>query len=303
MVQFAPLLTFQDIHKSYGEKVALRGISLEVRQGEVFGLLGPNGAGKTTLIRILMDIIRADSGSITIFGEPHGRDHLDRVGYLPEERGLYTKRKVLEVMVYLGRLKGLSRAEARDRSQSWLERMELSETENWKIERLSKGMSQKVQIATTLLTEPELCALDEPFAGLDPLNVRLVQDLIRERREAGRTTILSTHQMNMVETLCDRVGLIHNGRLLVYGEVGEVRERYSLPEVRVSLSGPVPDIDGIDETLQEEGSLWKLRLAEHVDPSAVLSALVHSGTRVDRFEKILAPMEDVFIRVVQDDKR
>src|SRR5919109_4028938 len=226
------ILAFHDIVKSYGTTMALRGVSLDVGAGEIFGLLGPNGAGKSTLIRILMDIIRPDSGEVCVFGEPRTRAHLDRLGYLPEERGLYTKLTVIDVMVYFGTLKGLSRPEARRRALEWLTRVELPHVASWKIDRLSKGMSQKVQIAAILLSDPELCVLDEPTTGLDPINVRLVQELLIERRRKGRTTILSTHQMNQVEALCDRVALIHQGRLMVYGAVGEVRQRYSLPEVR-----------------------------------------------------------------------
>ncbi len=296
------MVVFQDIHKSFGETVALRDVSFEVRQGEVFGLLGPNGAGKTTLIRVLMDIIRADLGKISLFGQPHSREHLDRVGYLPEERGLYKKRKVLEVMTYFGVLKGLGRAEARSRSRQWLERMDLTETAGWKTERLSKGMGQKIQIATTLLADPDLCVLDEPFSGLDPLNVRLVRDLIQERRRRGQTTILSTHQMNMVEALCDRVGLINKGRLVAYGEVAEVRRRYSLPEVRVGLQGELPTLHGVKSVVHEGDSTWRLLLDTGTEPHDVLSALVQAGVPVDRFEKVLAPMEDVFIRVVQEEQ-
>jgi len=294
------LLVFDGIDKSYGETPALRGVSLEVLEGEVFGLLGPNGAGKTTLIRILMDIIRPDSGRITLFGEPYRRDHLDRLGYLPEERGLYTKQVVLDVMTYFGALKGLHRAEARRRSRQWLERMGLSEVATWRIERLSKGMSQKVQIAATLLADPDLCVLDEPGSGLDPLNVRLVDELIEERRRAGKTTILSTHQMSQVEQLCDRVALIHKGRLMVYGAVAEVRQRYSFPEVRVRLEGPLPSLPGVDKAVSEGDSTWRLLLREGTRPSDVLAILVKEGARVDGFEKVLAPMEDVFVRVVQE---
>ena len=198
------ILAFDNIAKSYGDTPALRGVSFDVHAGEIFGLLGPNGAGKSTLIRILMDIIRADSGEVRVFGERRQREHLDRLGYLPEERGLYTKLTVVDVMTYFGALKGLHRAEARRRSAEWLERVELPHVAGWKIDRLSKGMSQKVQIAAVLLSDPELCVLDEPTTGLDPVNVRLVQDLLIERRRNGRTTILSTHQMNQVEALCDR---------------------------------------------------------------------------------------------------
>ena len=197
-----------------------------------------DGAGKSTLIRILMDIIRPDSGEVRVFGEPRRRAHLDRLGYLPEERGLYTKLTVTDVMTYFGALKGLSRAEARRRSSEWLERVELPHVAGWKIDRLSKGMSQKVQIASVLLADPELCVLDEPTTGLDPVNVGLVQDLLLERRRSRRTTILSTHQMNQVEALCDRVAMINRGRLMVYGEVDEVRRDHSLPEVRVHARGP-----------------------------------------------------------------
>jgi len=294
------LLSFEDVRKSYGDTVALRGVSFEVRPAEVFGLLGPNGAGKTTLIRILMDILRPDGGAIRLFGEARRREHLDRVGYLPEERGLYTKQPVLEVMTYFGALKGLARGDARRRAKEWLERMGLAETAKWRVERLSKGMSQKVQIATTLLSDPEICVLDEPRAGLDPVNARLVDDLIRERRERGRTTILSTHQMSQVETLCDRVALIDHGRLMVYGAVQEVRERYSLPEVRVHAAAPPPLVRGVEEVIGESDGSWRLRLTGERVPADVLTDLVAGGARVERFEKVLTPMEDIFVRVVRE---
>ena len=170
------ILSFDHLSKRYGQTTALNDVSFDVPNGEIFGLLGPNGAGKSTLIRILMDIIRADSGAIHVFGEPRRRDHLDRLGYLPEERGLYTKQTVIDVMMYFGNLKGLDRAEARRRALEWLAKVELSQVASWRIDRLSKGMSQKVQIASVLLSDPELCVLDEPTTGLDPVNVRLVQD-------------------------------------------------------------------------------------------------------------------------------
>lgn len=297
------VLSFETIDKRYGEVVALRGVSLDVRPGEVFGLLGPNGAGKTTLIRILMDIIRADRGQILLFGEPQRRDLLDRVGYLPEERGLYTKHKVLDVMTYFGTLKGVTGAEARRRARDWLERVGMPEVATWRVERLSKGMRQKVQIASTLLPEPELCVLDEPFSGLDPVNVRLVRELIAARKAAGRTTILSTHQMNMVEELCDRVALIHRGELIVYGPLDDVRRQYSRREVRVELDGPLPDLPGVESTTPEGDSAWRLGLAQGTRAQEVLTALVREGTNVVRFERVLAPMADVFIRAVQQEQR
>jgi ABC-2 type transport system ATP-binding protein len=291
-------VSFEGIRKSYGEVEALKTVSFDVGEGEVFGLLGPNGAGKTTLIRILMDIIRPDAGTITLFGQKHTADALDDVTYLPEERGLYVKHRVLDVMIYFGMLKGLARREARDRSNQWLERMGLAESARWRVSRLSKGMSQKVQVASTLLPKPKLCVLDEPFSGLDPVNVRLVQELLDERRQAGLTTILSTHQMNLVDTLCDRVALIDRGRLMVYGPVDEVRRRYSLPEVRVTLTTPLPAIRGVERADEEQGGTWRLLLGDGAEPSRILGELVASGAGVERFEKVLTPMEEVFIRVV-----
>jgi ABC-2 type transport system ATP-binding protein len=295
-----PILTFEAIEKSYGRTMALRGVSFDVNGGEIFGLLGPNGAGKSTLIRILMDIIRADSGRVMVFGEERRRHHLDRLGYLPEERGLYTKQPVADVMTYFGALKGLSRHEARQRSLAWLEKVELAHVASWKVDRLSKGMSQKVQIASVLLSDPDLCVLDEPTTGLDPVNVHLVQELLVERQRNGRTTILSTHHMNQVEALCDRVALIDKGRLVVYGTVDEVRRRYSLPEVRVHAVGPLPEMPNVATITEEGDGNWRLLLADGTPPNEVLAALVHRGAVIDRFEPLLAPMEDIFLRVVRE---
>ena len=296
------VLSYDNVVKTYGNAVALRGVSFDVRAGEIFGLLGPNGAGKSTLIRILMDIIRPDSGQVIVFGEPRRRDHLDRLGYLPEERGLYTKLPVLDVMMYFGALKGLDRHEARRRSLEWLERVQLPDVANWKVERLSKGMSQKVQIAAILLSDPELCVLDEPTTGLDPVNVRLVQTLLQERRQRGRTTILSTHQMNQVEAMCDRIALINRGRLMEYGAVDEVRRRHSLHEVRIRVAGGVPQVSGVVSATQEDGNVWKLALDDRAEPAGVLTALVGAGAVVDRFEPMLTPMEDIFLAVVREER-
>jgi ABC-2 type transport system ATP-binding protein len=292
------VLAFEGLEKRYGETVALRGVTFDVPAGEIFGLLGPNGAGKSTLIRVLMDIIRQDAGTVRVFGEPRRREHLDRLGYLPEERGLYTKLKVIEVLAYFGALKGLTRADARRRGLEWLERVELPHVASWRVDRLSKGMSQKVQIAGALLADPELCVLDEPTTGLDPVNVRLVQELLVERRRHGRTTILSTHHMNQVEALCDRVALIHKGQLMVYGAVDEVRRRHSLPEVIVQARAPLPAVAMAVAMTPESDRLTRVRLEPGGDAADLLAALVAAGARIDRFEPTLAPMEDIFLRVV-----
>jgi ABC-2 type transport system ATP-binding protein len=294
------VLSFDSLDKSYGRTVALHGVTFDVPAGEIFGLLGPNGAGKSTLIRVLMDIIRPDAGTVRVFGEPRRREHLDRLGYLPEERGLYTKLRVIDVLTYFGALKGLARTEARRRALEWLDRVELGQVAAWKVDRLSKGMSQKVQIAGALLSDPELCVLDEPTTGLDPVNVRLVQDLLVERRRNGRSTILSTHHMNQVEALCDRVALINKGQLMVYGAVDEVRRRYSLPEVRIHAAGPLPSVPMAEGVVQESDAVWRVRLTDRGEPSALLAAYVSAGVRINRFEPALAPMEDIFLRVVRE---
>jgi ABC-2 type transport system ATP-binding protein len=295
------ILAFENLVKSYGQTVALRGVSFDVHRGEIFGLLGPNGAGKSTLIRILMDIIRPDSGEVRVFGEPRRRDHLDRMGYLPEERGIYTKLTVIDVMTYFGTLKGLTRSESRRLAGEWLERVELPHVVSWKVDRLSKGMSQKVQFASVLMSNPELCVLDEPTTGLDPVNVRLVQELLLERRRSGRTTILSTHHMNQVEALCDRVALINKGRLVVYGPVDEVRRRHSLPEVRVHALGPMPRVPEVADVVEESDGVWRLMLSNGSGPADALTALIRAGARIDRFDPMLAPMEDIFLRVVREE--
>jgi ABC-2 type transport system ATP-binding protein len=297
--KFVADLAFDDVHKSYGSFQALKGVTLEVRPGEVFGLLGPNGAGKTTLIRIALDIIRADRGAVMLFGRPLDRSDLDRVSYLPEERGLYKRQRVIEVMTYFGELKGMNRGDAKERAMAWLDKVGLAAHARDRVDRLSKGMSQKVQIASALMTEPELCVLDEPFSGLDPVNVQLVKDLMVERRASGRSTILSTHLMNQVEALCDRVAMIDRGELVVYGDTEEVRRVHSHPEARVRLSaGTLPEVRGaVRAALTPDGS-WLVRLEEGFAPDVYLAALIEAGARVVHFEQVLAPIEQVFLDVV-----
>jgi ABC-2 type transport system ATP-binding protein len=295
-----PIVAIDSLTKSYGQTPALQGVSFDVEQGEIFGLLGPNGAGKSTLMRILMDIIRPDEGRVTTFGHPRTRDDLDRFGYLPEERGLYTKLTVIDVMTYFGALKGLTRADARRRAVAWLDKIDLPQVVSWRIDRLSKGMSQKVQIAATLMTEPEVCIMDEPTTGLDPVNVRLVQDLLIDRRRAGRTTMLSTHQMSHAEALCDRVALIHRGRLMVYGRVDDVRRQHSLQEVRVRVLGALPAIPQTARAAQRPDGEWRIPTPAGCEPADLLRALVDAGTQVHSFEPRLAPMEEVFLSVVTE---
>lgn len=265
-------------------------------------------------MRIVLDILRADSGTATWKGRPSTELPRETFGYLPEERGLYRKQKVVDVMAYFGTLKGMHQRDARRRSLEWLSRIGMPEVANRKVESLSKGMAQKVQIATTFLHDPELAVLDEPFSGLDPINVQFVRELIVERRRAGRTTILSAHQMNLVEELCDRVALIHQGRLMVYGPLDEVRERWSLPEVIVGVRGGLPETiagaayvrpdgdgeSGTGEAARSNGlTSWRVGLADGSTPAGLLAGLVGAGIAVERFERALTPLEEIFIRVVQ----
>lgn len=284
--------------KRFGRHAALTDVSLEVLSGEVFGLLGPNGAGKTTLIRIGLDILRADEGEVRLFGAPPSHASLDRTAYLPEERGVYRRAKVRDLLTYLGKLKGLRRGEAAKATGEWLERVGLSHVADHRIESLSKGMTQKVQIAACLMTDPELCVLDEPFSGLDPVNVGLVRDLIEERRANGRTTVLSTHMMHQVEALCDRVALVHQGHLIVYGELGEIRRRYSPNEVIVWTEMDLVAL-GVDATPHKTGG-WRIELPATETASRYLNELVRNGVLIDRYEPLVARMDDIFVSLVSE---
>ena len=290
----APVLVYEHIGKAYGDHRALQDVSLDVRPGEVFGLLGPNGAGKTTLIRIGLDILRPDEGTVSLFGKRLDRDALSRVSYLPEERGLYRKTNVVDMLVYLGVLKGMTRKVARERAEKWLGRLDLGHVADGKVDALSKGMTQKVQLIGALFGEPELCILDEPFSGLDPGATALVKELIAERRAAGKATILSTHMMNQVEALCDRVAVIHQGRNVVYGPIDEVRQAHSLPEVFVRTDGEPAPVEGVIVRPEADGFL--ATLSGGLDVPAYVAALVAAGSRVHHMEPRVATMEEIFLR-------
>jgi ABC-2 type transport system ATP-binding protein len=290
------VLAYRGVSKRFGRRAALEEVSLEVGPGEVFGLLGPNGAGKTTLIRIGLDILRPDEGEVLLFGARPSLEALDRTAYLPEERGVYRSARVRELLEYLGRLKGLERSEAHKAAKHWLERVGLSDAADKRVESLSKGMTQKVQIAGCLMTDPELCVLDEPFSGLDPLNVALVTRLIQERRARGRTTVLSTHLMHQVEALCDRVALIHHGRLVVYGGLNEIRRRYSPHEVMIWTATDLGAL-GV-EAIRQGTDRWRVALPSSETPAGYLGWLVQHGIVVERYEPLIARMDDIFVNLV-----
>ncbi|MCB0761667.1 MAG: ATP-binding cassette domain-containing protein [Flavobacteriales bacterium] len=232
-------LEIKNVSKSFSGHQALHDISLEVPEQTIFGLLGPNGAGKTTLIRIVNQIIRPDSGEVNLFGECLKPDHVFDIGYLPEERGLYKKMKVGEQAMYLAQLKGLSASEARKKLTNWFERFDIAPWWNKKVEELSKGMAQKIQFITTVLHEPKLLILDEPFSGFDPINVEIITQEILRLRDNGATIILSTHNMSSVEELCDHIGLINNSRLVLSGPLDEVRNQFARESYKLTFKGNI----------------------------------------------------------------
>jgi ABC-2 type transport system ATP-binding protein len=291
------------ISKCFGNVQAVRDVSFEVYPGEIFGLLGPNGAGKTTTIRIMLDIYQADSGRVEIFGGKIDQARKARIGYLPEERGLYKDLNLDVTLVYLASLKGMPESEARRRLKPWLERLDLSEHRHKRIQELSKGMQQKAQIIATLLHDPDLIIIDEPFSGLDPLNTRLVKEIIEEQCQAGKTIIMSTHQMNQVEALCSRIALINHGRTVLYGEVNQIKREFSGNAVLVQGQGDFSRIPGILEARRENGS-WHMTLEAGANPQAVLRAMTcQEDLQIERFMLAEPSLDDIFVSVVHGEKR
>ncbi len=286
--------------KRFGDVRAVQDVSFEVEAGEIFGLLGPNGAGKTTTIRMMLDIFRPDAGSVSIFGGPLDLAGKRRIGYLPEERGLYKDQKLEPVLIYLAALKGLPEKEARARLGPWLDRLDLREHRNKKVQELSKGMQQKAQLIATLLHEPDLIVIDEPFTALDPVNTRLVKDIFKEQQAAGRTIIMCTHQMHQVEALCNRIALIDRGRTVLYGAVHEIKREFAGNAIVLEGDGDFSRLPGVLETRQDEGT-WHLSLAIGANPQQVFAALAsRPATRVERFELAEPSLDDIFVTVVQD---
>jgi len=293
-----PTLTFSHLRKTYAATVAADDVSFEVRSGEVFGLLGPNGAGKSTLIRMLMDIIAPDEGTITLDGRPLGRADRDRIGYLPEERGLYRKEKVLDVLVYFGMLKGLDRATAKGRALQWLDNFGMKEFSTRRVDQMSKGQQQKVQIAGTLLHDPTIVVMDEPFSGLDPINTVYIKDVLRERSRAGGIVILSTHQMPLVETLCDRVAMVHRGRLGLYGDLDEIRRSHGEPSVLVDAEGALASLPSAAR-VEPHGALHRVFLRPGARARDLMDQIVERRLSIEHFEVMRAPVEEIFVRVVE----
>jgi len=292
------VIRVQNLVKRYGDVVAVDHVSFEVGEGEIFGLLGPNGAGKTTTIRVIMDILRPDEGSVTVLNLPPGQAK-GQVGYLPEERGLYRNLKVLDTLVYLAELKGVSRRAARERARGLLERIQLEDWAARKVKDLSQGMQQRLQFIASLIHDPHVVFLDEPFQGLDPVNVERVKALIAELHREGKTIVLSSHQMNLVEVLCDRILLLNRGQAVLYGPLAEIKRQYAPDIVRVHVAQMPPDLPGVAQVEPDDGS-FNLTLAEGTGPQEVLRGLLDRGVAVQAFEVSPAPLEDIFVAVVSE---
>ena len=290
----------ESVTKRFNSVVAVRDLDLRVGEGALYGLLGPNGAGKTTTLRMVMRMLIPDTGRVLIFGQPLDDRTQDLIGYLPEERGLYPKMKVREVLVFLGALKGLSEAEASRRALQWLERLDLGAWAERKVHDLSKGMQQKIQFVAAVLHRPPLLILDEPFSGLDPLNAALIKDIMLDLRARGTTIILSTHRMEQVEMMCDSICLIHQGRKVLDGDLKAIKQSYGKNTLRIQHAGDKGFLDfpELVESANHHGAMVDLRLRAGADPQQILRAAVERGIAITRFELIEPPLNDIFIEKV-----
>ena len=289
------ILDVKELTKRFDTKIVLDNISFDVGKGVIFGLLGPNGAGKTTMIRIILDILRADHGDIDIFGRKFDDALKARIGYLPEERGLYQKITVFECLKYFAELKEVKKSD--DKIDFWLHKVELYDYKRKKIEELSKGMQQKVQLVAAFIHNPELLILDEPFSGLDPLNTKLIKDILVDLKREGKTIILSTHQMDQVERMCDRILMINQGKRVLYGTLAEIKSNYK-ESVVVEYEGKLKRVEGVKK-VNDYGKYAELSLEEDTDPQEILKRLVEV-VGVRRFELKAPSLNEIFIEVVEN---
>jgi ABC-2 type transport system ATP-binding protein len=288
-----------NIYKSFGPVKAVDGVTFCVEKGEIFGMLGPNGAGKTTSIRILLDIFKPDSGSVAIQGGPIDEKKKDCIGYMPEDRGLYQDINLERCLIYLASLKGVDQVEARQRMGEYLERFDLAAYRNKKIKELSKGMQQKAQIIATLLHQPDLLIIDEPFSGLDPINTQMVKDLLREQHQKGVTILMCTHQMHQVEELCERLVLIDHGKVVLYGSLSDIQRQFAGNAINVRTIGEIPSLPGV-VNVERHNSAARLTLAAGANPQEILRTLVEHNVMVEQFELAMPTLDEIFIQVVQE---
>jgi ABC-2 type transport system ATP-binding protein len=294
-----PIVELRNIRKAYDTKVAVEGLSLTIEPGTMFGLLGPNGSGKSSTIRMMIGITRPDSGSVRLFDKPFDRTALARIGYLPEERGLYKKMKVLDQLIFLGQLHGLAAPLAEQRARSWCDRMQITEAIDKKTEELSKGMQQKIQFIAALLHDPELIIMDEPFSGLDPVNATLLMDTLVDLKKQGRAILFSTHRMDQVEKLCDEIAIIYKGRLVLEGSMREIKSRYPANRVHVHFSGDASFLAHASIAHSKNyAGLAEIVLGDPLAAQSVLAQAIQNGTAITRFEVMEPTLEQIFIETV-----
>ena len=293
------MLSLNEVCKYYRNVTAVDHVSFEVPRGSRFGLLGPNGAGKTSLIRIITSITRADSGNIYFNGEPLNGSHSERIGYLPEERGLYRKMKVGEHLMYLAQLKGLAQADARKKLIAMLERFQIVDWWNKKVEELSKGMQQKVQFIATIVHEPELIILDEPFSGLDPINTNLIKDVIMELNNNGTTVIFSTHRMEQVEQLCEKIVLLNKGKNVLEGDVSKIKDDFKEGVYEIEFEGNMPsDLSQRFEIFEDSDHAVNLKAGKDMSPNQLIRELLGRGIEIHGFREVKPSLSEIFIKTV-----
>ena len=301
------LIQCTNVSKSFGEKVALDKVTVNIPKGKIFGLLGPNGAGKTTLIRIINRITIPNSGTVMFNGRPITQEDVEKIGYLPEERGLYRKMKVGDQAMYLAQLKGMSSREAAMELKKWFVRFGIESWWNKKVEELSKGMAQKIQFITTVVHKPSLLILDEPFSGFDPVNAQIIREEILRLKEEGATIVLSTHNMESVEELCDNIALINNSHVVIAGGVDEIRRQYGSNNVELIYTDPfqVRSVAGVFKVLSDHDDAGRhtavLSLEKGVGSNQALTAVLEQGLTVNSFRELVPRMNDIFIKLVTEE--
>ncbi|GDX47897.1 MAG: ATP-binding cassette domain-containing protein [Bacteroidetes bacterium] len=295
------ILELKQVNKYYDKYHALRDVSLSIEPQSIFGLLGPNGAGKTTMIRIITGITAADQGDVIFNDKPFQEHHVEEIGYMPEERGLYKKMKVWEQLVYLAQLKGLSAKDAKDRVYAWMEKMDIKDWWNKKIEELSKGMSQKIQFISTVVHEPRLIILDEPFSGLDPVNSVLIQNEIEELRLKGATILFSTHRMEQVEEICEQIALINKGKIILNGRVKDIKQQFKQNLYSVELLDPgIQFRNDYFNVVSRDANQFKIKLANGATSKDLLKTLVEQDADVLSFREVLPSLNEIFIKQVTE---
>ena len=300
----ASILQLHNLKKYYATQKAVDDISFDIEQGSIFGLLGPNGAGKTTLLRMITGIFYPDSGNITFDGRPfEPANDIIKIGYMPEERGLYKKMKIGEQALYLAQLKGLSKADAMEKIKFWFKRLEMESWWNKKVEDLSKGMSQKLQFVTTVLHEPKLIILDEPFSGLDPVNANLIKDEIYGLAQRGSTVIFSTHRMEQVEEICDHIVLVNLGKKILDGSVADVKQQFKENKFSIKLAGiPASFQDAAYQVIDQKANTLTMKISEGFSSNEVLLHFINQGIGIESFNEILPSLNDIFIQLVDGTK-